>query len=92
VHVGLAGDADDDELVTDGDGDGVLVVAMEDDRIAGRDVHVEGLHVVVMQDRWWWGSWSMVMTEEFWDKAGVASSKRLANQAPFVVITFSFRA
>ena len=42
-------DAHCHQLVADGYGDGVLIVAMQNDGIAGRHFHIKDLHIIVVQ-------------------------------------------
>jgi hypothetical protein len=49
VHIRLAGDADRYFQVAYGDGDGVLVVVVQNDRISGRNFHLRNLHIVILE-------------------------------------------
>ena len=49
VHVRLARDADGNELIADGDSDRILVVAVQNDRISGRNFHLKHLQIIIVQ-------------------------------------------
>jgi hypothetical protein len=49
VDIRFAWDADRYELFADGNGDRILVVPMEYDRIPGRNFHLEHLYVIVLE-------------------------------------------
>jgi len=46
VDIGLARNADRHRLVSDGDGACVPVMALENDRISGRNYHVKYVHII----------------------------------------------